>query len=204
MNPIPSKIILASQSARRKSLLEAAGLQFETINCDIDESFPSTMPTGEVASYIAKQKLAAALKMCSEDTLVICADTIVLCEKEILGKPNDKTMAFDYLTKLSDKNHQVITGVSIAWSGQQIHFSNVTQVYFNSIDDHAKHYYIDHYQPFDKAGAYAIQEWIGLLYIEKIEGSYFNVVGLPVQELIQSLKKWQLSIESLRNMARSR
>ncbi len=180
------KIILASQSPRRKQLMEAAELTFNIIIADVDETNPPGMPGKEVPEYLAKKK-AAAIEQQVHNAIIIAADTIVLLDDEILGKPKDEADAISILTKLSGRKHEVITGVCMQRGDKQICFSTTTEVYFRSLTTEQIKHYVVNYQPYDKAGAYAIQEWIGMIGIEKIDGDYYNVMGLPIGEIIPLL-----------------
>lgn len=180
------KIILASQSPRRKQLMEAAELDFEIIIADVDETNPEGMSGVLVPEYLARKK-AAAIEKSVHDALIIAADTIVLLHDEILGKPKDEADAISILTKLSGNVHKVITGVCMQKGQKQICFSVTTEVHFRKLDNEQIIHYISRYKPFDKAGAYAIQEWIGMIGIEKINGDYYNVMGLPIGEVVKRL-----------------
>ena len=179
-------IILASQSPRRKELLALLDLEFTVEVREVDEMFPENLEVGEVAEYLAKLK-ASAFTDITDEQLIITADTFVVLDNQILGKPKNKAEATSMLQSLSNRSHQVITGVCIQSSDKTISFSNTTKVYFKELTASEIDYYIENYQPFDKAGSYGIQEWIGAIGITKIEGSYFNVVGLPIQELNERL-----------------
>ena len=163
------------------------GLDFRVVLKDVDESFPEALKPAEVAVYIAEKKAHAFDESLQEGEAVITADTIVCIDDEILGKPEDEADAFRMLSLLSGRKHQVITGVAIIFDHKVHAFSVVTEVYFKELTRDEINYYIKHYQPFDKAGSYGIQEWIGLTGIEKIEGSYTNVVGLPTERVYQEL-----------------
>ncbi|MBX3254110.1 MAG: septum formation protein Maf [Chitinophagaceae bacterium] len=188
------KIILASQSPRRKQLLEWAEVDFDIIVQSTNESYPPGLSPAEVAIHIARQK-AFVVKQSEiysryESNLpVLAADTIVVCENEILGKPRNREDAIRILTLLSGKKHEVITGVVIL-NGEQdcIEFADATEVWFHTLTPEEIAFYIDNYNPYDKAGAYAIQEWIGVIGIEKINGDFYNVMGLPVSRVVRSLK----------------
>ncbi|WP_430812809.1 MULTISPECIES: Maf-like protein [unclassified Carboxylicivirga] len=188
------KIILASQSPRRKELLSQLNIPFDIlIKEEVEEIFPSGMPADEVPLFLAREKAKPYHDDCKKDNLlVITADTVVYCDGKILGKPADKAEAVRMLQGLSGKAHEVITGVALTTGQRQAGFTARTKVFFKSLTADEIHYYIDHYQPFDKAGAYGIQEWIGMVGIERIEGSYFNVVGLPVQRLYTELKTFNI------------
>lgn len=179
-------ILLASNSPRRKELLAGLGLTFEVRVKEVQEDFPEHMQREEVAEYLASHK-AYAYAADLQDEVLITADTIVCLGDRILNKPADAAEAFNMLRSLSGQAHEVITGVCLLTRETKIVFHDVTKVYFKELTDQEIHYYIEHYKPFDKAGAYGIQEWIGMIGIEKIEGSYFNVVGLPVQKLYTHL-----------------
>lgn len=180
------KIILSSNSPRRKQLFAGLGLDFEVRVLDgVDESYPSTLPPAEVPLYIAKEK-AAAYRV-ARGELVITADTVVIVGGEILGKPTDDADARRMLRLLSGRTHQVTTGVCLTTTQLQRSFAVTTEVTFKQLADEEIDYYIEHYRPFDKAGAYGIQEWIGYIGVTALRGSYFNVVGMPVQRIYQEL-----------------
>lgn len=181
-------IILASNSPRRRELLGQLGIDYTVKTIDsIDESFPETLHNTAVAEYIANKKADAYLQTRSENDLIITADTIVCVEDEILGKPEDAEDARRMLCKLSGREHDVVTGVVVATNGRKETFSVTTRVRFANLTDEIIAYYIENFKPFDKAGAYGIQEWIGYVGVESINGSFFNVIGLPVQRLCQVL-----------------
>ncbi|HAC22946.1 MAG TPA: septum formation protein Maf [Porphyromonadaceae bacterium] len=181
-------IILASNSPRRKELLSGLDLQF-TVNvmADIDESYPDTLAPSMVPVYLAEKKAAAYMHALKENDLLITADTVVCTETEILGKPACKDEAVEMLRKLSGKEHQVVTGVAIVSLGKTESFASVTSVLFDVLTDEEIDYYVEKYCPYDKAGSYGIQEWIGYIGVKSIKGSYFNVMGLPVQKLYRVL-----------------
>jgi len=179
-------IILASQSPRRKELLKQLDLPFEVRTKDIDESFPSTFRPEAAAVYIAEKKANSFLNQLDKE-LLIAADTLVSIHEEILGKPKDSDDAFRMLRLLSGNVHEVITGVALLHQKKIYSFFEKTLVYFKDLTDEEITYYIKTYQPFDKAGAYGIQEWIGMIGVERIEGSYTNVVGLPTARLHHEL-----------------
>jgi len=181
-------IILGSKSPRRKELLAGLDITFETRTKEVEETFPNTIEQHKVAEYLAEKKGAAFTTELTENDIVITSDTIVLCNGEILGKPKDEKNAFQMLTKLSGKSHQVITGVCIKSTEKTITFSDITKVWFKPLTSEEINYYIKKYKPFDKAGSYGIQEWIGYIGIKKIEGTYFNVMGLPVNLLYEKLQ----------------
>jgi septum formation protein len=182
-------IILASNSPRRKELLAGLDIPFDVRVLDgIDESYPDTLPTKEIAGFISKKKADAYRQTMKDDELIITADTIVVLGQEVMGKPRDVEEARRMLRALSGKTHQVITGVCITTKARQLDFSVETDVTFKTLTDEEICYYIEHYRPFDKAGAYGIQEWIGHIGVTGIKGSYFNVMGLPVQRIYEALK----------------
>jgi len=180
-------LILASRSPRRRQMLEAAGFTFQTVVYDVDESFPEKLPPRKVAEYLSRKK-ADAYPGEIGGQLIIAADTIVLnSAEEILGKPGSEMEARHMLSGLSDGRHEVITGVTLKSKEKAESFSEKTEVYFKKLLEWEIDYYIENFQPLDKAGAYGIQEWIGLIGVKKISGSYFNVVGLPVQKVYEHL-----------------
>ena len=181
-------IILASNSPRRKELLSQLGIEYSVKTLEgIDEGFPETLSNTEVAEFIANKKADAYLQLMTESDLIITADTIVCVEDEILGKPKDATDARRMLAKLSGREHDVITGVVVATKERKDAFSVTTRVKFAELTDEIIGHYVENFKPFDKAGAYGIQEWIGFVGVESINGSFFNVIGLPVQRLFQVL-----------------
>lgn len=181
------KIILASKSPRRKQLLEQAEIPFEVVSADTDESFPPEMPIEEVAVFIAKQKGIAVAKIYPQ-RIILAADTIVTIDGEVIGKPKSRADAFVTLRRLSGRTHRVITGVAIVSQGQTESFSEITEVSFYPLTDAQIEFYIDQFSPYDKAGAYAIQEWLGLIGIKKINGDFYNVMGLPVSRVVMALE----------------
>jgi septum formation protein len=186
----PYTILLASQSPRRQQLLSEMGLVYTSkVKENVDESYPVEMPADEVPEFLALKKADAYFDdLLDMKTIVITADTIVTIDNEVLGKPGNRDDAFAMLRKLSGREHQVITGVAIRSLFKVVCFSETTRVWFKALTDEEIEHYVDQYEPFDKAGAYGIQEWIGLIGIDKIEGSYHNVVGLPVQRLYKELR----------------
>ena len=184
------KIILASASPRRRELLAGLDLIFLVKSLpDVDESFPETLAGGEIPLYISKKKADAYLPSMADDELVITADTIVWLDGKALGKPVDEADARRMLHNMSGKTHAVFTGVTITTKNEQLSFVAQSNVSFAVLNDDEVDYYIQKYKPMDKAGAYGAQEWIGYIGMENIEGSYFNVMGLPVQRLYSELKK---------------
>lgn len=185
------KIILASNSPRRKELLAGLDVDFEVrVIKGIDESYPDSLPTADIAEYISRKKASAYLQQLAADELLITADTIVVLGSEVMGKPHDEADACRMLRELSGQTHQVITGVTLATSVRQQSFSVVTDVTFKSFTDEEIDYYVSHYKPFDKAGAYGIQEWLGYIGVTALRGSYFNVMGLPVQRIYEALRQF--------------
>ena len=184
------KIWLASNSPRRKELLAGLGVDFEVrVLPGIDESYPCGLTEGEIPLYISRAKADAYRHMLPDDTLLVTADTIVWLDGEVLEKPKDETDAQRMLRALSGKTHQVFTGVCLTTTERQSMFSCRSDVTFATLSDEEIDYYVTHYHPLDKAGAYGVQEWIGYVGVERIEGSYFNVMGLPVQRLYKALKE---------------
>jgi septum formation protein len=183
------KLILASQSPRRKQLLTEAGFDFEVKVTDIAEDFPADMPAVEVPCYLAHKKAKAAWEMfATGDEVILASDSVVILDNIIYGKPQDYNEAVAILSALSARVHQVITGVCIMDKLKQEVFSSVANVYFKPLSRAEIDFYIEKYQPYDKAGAYAIQEWIGLCKIEKIEGTYSNIMGLPMEMVYEKLQ----------------
>lgn len=188
LNLKDKRIILASKSPRRHELLKGLDLDFEVQLMDIDESYPTTMAAIDVPAYLAEKKANAFRDQLNESTIIITADTIVICKDEILEKPKSKEDAISMIQKMSGKTHTVVTGVSIQSIDKSHTFSDHTEVTFAQLSDEEIHYYVEKYQPYDKAGAYGVQEWIGYVGIVRLEGSYFNVMGLPVHKVYEVLK----------------
>lgn len=185
------RILLASNSPRRRELLSGLGLNYEVVSLpEIDESYPPTLQGVEIPTYIARQKAQAYRELMTPDTLLITADTIVWLDGKVYGKPADAQEARAMLKELSGKKHTVITGMALTTHDRQKAFAVESYVTFDNLDDAEIDYYVEHYKPFDKAGAYGIQEWIGYIGVTGLEGSYFNVMGLPVQRLYKELKQW--------------
>jgi len=184
-------IILASKSPRRQHLLKETGIKFRVVNHrEMDESYPVELKAEEIPMYLACVKAKSYETLIGRNTLLITADTIVWLENEVIGKPIDHEDAVNMLLKLSGKMHEVYTGVCIKTIEQETAFSVCSRVFFRKIGEEEIRYYVDRYKPFDKAGAYGVQEWIGYVGVERIEGSYFNVMGLPVQQLYDELLKF--------------
>ena len=183
------KIYLASNSPRRRELLAGLDIDFEVKVLEgIDESYPQDLPVDKVAEFISKTKAGAYKDIIGDDELVITADTIVVLNDKVMGKPEGREEAVNMLKTLSGKTHQVITGVCLTTKTQQRVTSVVSEVTFKELADEEIFYYVDRYQPYDKAGAYGIQEWIGYIGVTGLKGSYFNVMGLPVQRIYQELR----------------
>ena len=184
------KIVLASNSPRRRELLGSLGIDFKVFTlADIDESYPPGLGAKQTAEYISAKKASAYMAEINPDVLLITADTVVSIDDDILGKPSSEADACKMLRMLSGRTHEVITGVSIVLGGKCNTFSAVSRVTFDHITDEEISYYVENFRPMDKAGAYGIQEWIGMVAVKGIEGSYFNVMGLPVQRLYRELGK---------------
>ena len=183
-------IILASNSPRRRELLSGLGIDFEVkVLPDIEESYPDTLTVSETAEYIAKEKADAYRQQMSDNDLIITADTVVIVGQEVLGKPTDDDDAYSMLRKISGCTHQVITGVCMMTKDHMRSFSVATDVTFKELSDKEIWHYIKTYKPYDKAGAYGIQEWIGYIGVTALNGSYFNVMGFPVQRVYTELQK---------------
>lgn len=180
------EIILASQSPRRKQLLEQAEITFRIEAANVDETFPDNISVTDAPICIAKNK-ALIIAAKNKDAIVIAADTVVILDDTIIGKPNDRDDAIAILQRLCGRMHTVITGVVIICNEKITELSDTTEVYFKHLTKEKITYYVDKYQPYDKAGAYAIQEWIGLIGIEKINGDYYNVMGLPVNRVVHAI-----------------
>ncbi len=186
------KIILASQSPRRKQLLEWAEVPFDVLVKNTDESYPAGMPVEEVPVFIARNKALAIKQLITEQQqntpIILAADTVVVLNETIIGKPADRDDAINILLSLSGKTHRVITGVVILSPAGETAFADITEVTFYPLTEEQVVFYIDKYQPYDKAGAYAIQEWIGVTGIKAINGDFYNVMGLPVSKVVQALQ----------------
>ncbi len=184
-------IILASQSPRRRHLLRQLGIEFTEVSADVDETIREDLTPEQNAIYIAEKKAGHFIDLLSNPgNILITADTLVLINGQILGKPDGREGAVKMLSTLSGHMHQVVTGICIRSSEKSVSFTSWTDVYFKALTDEEIYYYLDHHHPYDKAGAYGIQDWIGYIGITRIEGSYFNVMGLPVQRLYEELSKF--------------
>jgi septum formation protein len=182
------KIILASQSPRRKQLLEWAEVPFEIIVKETNESYPSNLSSEDIAVHIARNKALAVKKSGNVRLPILAADTIVVLQNKIIGKPKDREDAVNILSALSGKKHQVITGVVILHADTEIAFAETTEVHFHELSLAQVEFYVDNYKPYDKAGAYAIQEWIGVVGIKSVTGDFYNVMGLPVSRVVKALQ----------------
>ena len=184
------RYVLASNSPRRKELLAGLGLDFEVRVIDgIDESYPASLPASQVAQFIAEKKAQAYRASMAPDELIITADTVVIVGSDILGKPKDEVDAVRMLREISGRTHQVTTGVCLTTATRQRSFSVTTDVTFKQLTDAEIQHYVSTYRPFDKAGAYGIQEWIGYIGVTGLNGSYYNVMGLPVQRIYTELQQ---------------
>ncbi|MDE6010231.1 MAG: Maf family nucleotide pyrophosphatase [Muribaculaceae bacterium] len=184
-------ILLGSKSPRRRELLQMLRIPFTVANIEgVNEDYPDTMPPFDVPRYLSEKKADAYLKRLHSNELVITADTLVILEDKIFGKPKDTDEAVEMLMELSGKIHQVVTGVTIATHRQRTSFNSVTDVKFCELSRDEARYYADSFNPIDKAGAYGIQEWIGGVAVEYIKGSFYNVMGLPIHRLYQHLKEF--------------
>ena len=182
------KVILASGSPRRRELMAGLGVNYE-VRILVDESYPNTLQGEEIPLYIAKEKADAYIPMMQPDELIITADTIVWLDGKVLGKPRDREDALQMLRTMSGRTHEVFTGVCITTTDWQRSFTAQTEVRFATLSEDEIIYYVDNFKPMDKAGAYGVQEWIGFIGVENISGSYYNIMGLPVQKLYRELLK---------------
>jgi len=182
-------IILASSSPRRQYLMKEAGFTFTIEKPDVEEDFPDTLPVEQVAKYLASKK-AEYFRPRMHDEIIVTADTVVILGDRIMNKPQDRTEAIGMLTALSGRTHRVMTGVCILSKEREESFDDTTEVTFVSLTEKEIAFYVDNYKPYDKAGAYGAQDWIGMVAIEGIKGSYFNVMGLPIHKVYQHLTNW--------------
>ena len=185
------KLILASASPRRQQLMKDAGFTFEVRLKNVEEKYPQELHWENVPEYLSKVKASAFREELKADEVLITADTVDCIHDRILGKPADRKEAISMLQELSGNRHLVVTGVSVTTRTEQLSFSSRTDVFFKRLSNEEIEFYVDTYKPFDKAGAYGIQEWIGYIGIERIEGSFYNVMGLPIQKLYETLRKLQ-------------
>jgi septum formation protein len=184
------KIILASQSPRRKQLLAWAEIDFEVFVKPTPEEYPNDLGLGEIPVHIARQKIFAVKKEIADDRIIIAADTLVLLNEKVIGKPADKNEAVKTLSALSGQKHLVVTGVVIVKGEKEVSFTDITEVWFHELTHEQIEYYVEKYKPFDKAGAYAIQEWIGVIGIKRINGDFYNVMGLPISRVVKELSNF--------------
>lgn len=182
-------LILASSSPRRQYLMKEAGFEFVIEKPDVDESFPADMPVDQVARYLAAKK-AEYFRLKIRDEIIVTADTVVILFNKILNKPQDRKEAIEMLSSLSGRTHLVMTGVCIVSKEKEESFDDTTEVTFQALTREEIEFYVDHYKPYDKAGAYGAQDWIGMVAIQRISGSYFNVMGLPIHKVYEHLKHW--------------
>ncbi|MCF3107922.1 Maf family protein [Niabella sp. CC-SYL272] len=186
-----NRIILASSSPRRKQILEWADIPFVIHTKEIDESFNPALDLQAAVADVARRKAQAVLEAAPAGTIVLAADTVVVLDNQVIGKPKNREDAIEILSRLQDRTHQVMTGVALVKGPQECLFSDITEVTFHPLTQQQICFYIDQYQPFDKAGAYAIQEWIGVVGIKHINGDFYNVMGLPVSRILQEIRKLQ-------------
>jgi septum formation protein len=184
------RLILGSKSPRRNELMAGLGLPFIVKTQEVEENFPASMAPFEVASYIAQKKAKSFRQNLEVKDLLITADTVVIIKDEILNKPNNKEEAMGMLQKLSGKIHQVVTGVCMMDVTKTVNFEDLTEVHFKEMEERELKEYVEKFQPYDKAGAYGVQEWIGYVAVYKMVGSFYNVMGLPVHRIYEELKKW--------------
>ncbi|MDD2288569.1 MAG: Maf family nucleotide pyrophosphatase [Bacteroidales bacterium] len=189
-NILDYKILLASKSPRRLELIKQMGFEVETCPIDVDEDYPLDLDYRIIPEYLAEKKAKGFdYSLLNDNEILLTADTMVFIDGHSISKPENRNQAIDFLTSLSENKHLVITGVCLKTNKKEISFSASTTVYFKKLELWEKEYYVDNYKPYDKAGGYAIQQWIGCIGIEKIEGSYYNVVGLPTFEVFNHIKK---------------
>ena len=188
------RIVLASQSPRRKQFLEWAEIPFDVVIKETDELYPADLTVEEVPVYIARNKALAVKQELSHERIILAADTVVVLNDQIIGKPKDRNNAIEILHALSGQRHKVITGVMILTAEMEISFADITEVWFHDLTDEQIVFYVDKYKPYDKAGAYAIQEWIGVTGIKSVKGDFYNVMGLPVSRVVQELNKIETSL----------
>lgn len=189
MNLTKYNLILASKSPRRKELLEQAGFTFEIFSKEVEENYPESLPIEEVAVYLAVKKARESIEVLKKDSILLTADSVVIINKEIYGKPQNEKEAYNMLSSLSGKSHIVITGVCLKSLTKEVSFSSTSEVTMDKLNDEEIKYYVDKYKPYDKAGAYGVQEWIGLCKISGIKGTYTNIMGLPVDLVYKHLKE---------------
>jgi septum formation protein len=185
------KIVLASQSPRRKQLLEWAEVPFDVVVKETDEAYDPQLRIADIPVHIARNKALAVQPQIGQDRIILAADTIVVLNDKVIGKPVDRNDAVDILAALSGNRHEVITGVVIRKGNEETAFADITEVYFHTLTRLEIEFYVDKYKPYDKAGAYAIQEWIGVIGIQSINGDFYNVMGLPVSRVVRVLREFR-------------
>lgn len=185
------RIILASRSPRRKQLLEWAEIPFDVMVKDTDEMYPASLPIDQVPVYIARNKALAVKEELSHDRLILAADTVVVLNGKVIGKPVSRENAIEILSELSGQTHEVITGVVLLRDDAEMAFADITEVEFHKLSPQQIAFYVDKYKPYDKAGAYAIQEWIGVVGIKRVKGDFYNVMGLPVSRVVRALVEFE-------------
>lgn len=185
------KLYLASKSPRRKQILEWAGISFEMLPIDLEETYPEDMSPFEVPRYLAREKAMAAKKFLPESGIALTADSVVILDGKLFGKPKDRKDAYRMLAHLSGKIHQVITGVCLISKDKLLIFDSTSDVFFRPLTHEEIEHYLDEYRPFDKAGSYGIQDWMGLNKISRIEGSFYNVMGLPIDLVYEALLRFE-------------
>ncbi len=191
MNLKKIRILLASASPRRKELIKKLGVKYRIIEPQMDEEYPDGMEVAEIPAYLARMKAEATRDQLQPGEWLLTADTVVVLNGEIIEKPRSRAEAIDHLMRLNGKRHTVISGVCMILGPREILFSDFTDVYFRKLSSEIIEYYVDHFNPMDKAGAYGIQDWFGMVGIEKIKGNYFNVMGLPVYRVYETLEKFK-------------
>lgn len=191
----PYRLLLASQSPRRRELLSGTGLKYEMApKFEVEESYPSDIPAEEVPLYLSRLKSEGYPHPLAERDILLTADTVVIAQERILGKPHSREEALEMLSRLSGRGHRVVTGVTLRSQSHTLSFSSSSEVFFRTISPEEAAYYVDTYRPYDKAGSYGIQEWIGYVAIERIEGSFYNVMGLPIQRVWVELENFLASM----------
>ncbi len=185
------RIILASRSPRRKQLLEWAEIPFDVMVKDTDEMYPASLPIDQVPVYIARNKALAVKEELSHDRLILAADTVVVLNGKVIGKPVNRDNAIEILSELSGQTHEVITGVVLMRDDAEMAFADITEVEFHKLSPQQIAFYVEKYKPYDKAGAYAIQEWIGVVGIKRVKGDFYNVMGLPVSRVVKALVEFE-------------
>lgn len=184
------RLILASSSPRRQELIKGLDIPFETRVYEVEESYPENLLNDEIPEYLARLKASIFENTLTDDEVIITSDTIVLYKDQLMVKPKDKTQAREMLRKLSGEMHRVLTSVCVTGISKQVCITDESKVHFKELDENEIDYYIDNYNPYDKAGGYGIQDWLGFIAIEKIEGSYYNIMGLPTHRLYEVLKQF--------------